>query len=79
MPNLINVLKASQDQSIDQKKQTVEERKKAIEEALKGGDGMSWGTVMIFSCEKDCCVATEEGTEARDCWREELVLVQWDA
>lgn len=95
MPNLINILKntitstaiATSDQPGDQdqrRKKTREqmdgERKKAVEEALKGGgDGMSWGTVMIFSCEKDCCyVNADMGEESKECWREECVLVQWD-
>ncbi|EKM81971.1 hypothetical protein AGABI1DRAFT_112151 [Agaricus bisporus var. burnettii JB137-S8] len=95
MPNLINILKntitstaiATSDQPGDQdqrRKKTREqmdgERKKAVEEALKGGgDGMSWGTVMIFSCEKDCCYVTADmGEESKECWREECVIVQWD-
>lgn len=79
MPNLINVLKASQDKVEELKKQTEEERKRAVERALKGGDGMSWGTAMVFSCEKDCCISTEgERKELKECWREEIVLIQWD-
>ena len=79
--------------------QTDEERKRELERLLKGktvteidgkdaGDeeevrGMEWGTCMVFSCEKDCCLAdsTECGKdkeEAKECWREELVLVQWE-
>lgn len=67
MPNLINVL-----------------RRKAVERALKGvadpceggvAHGMEWGTCMVFSCENDCCV-DETGAEARECWREEAVLIQ---
>ncbi|KAJ3563791.1 hypothetical protein NP233_g8705 [Leucocoprinus birnbaumii] len=74
MPNLINILKQDKN-SNGNSKMTDEERKKAVERELKGGaDGMSWGTVMIFSCEKDCCL-DENGKE---CWREEVVLVQWD-
>lgn len=80
MPNLLNVLKR-----VDQaksKKPTEEERRQAVEEALKGNNaeerrGMEWGTCMVFSCEKDCCVG-DERKAARDCWREEVVLVQWD-
>ncbi|KAF5362146.1 hypothetical protein D9756_002543 [Leucocoprinus leucothites] len=85
MPNLINVLKSSQGGQSNgdgKKKSTVltdEERKKAVEKALKSGDGMSWGTVMIFSCEKNCCLSNAETTkEAKECWREEVVVVQWD-
>jgi pre-rRNA-processing protein TSR4 len=76
MPNLINVLRPAgeEDQS---KKLTDEERRKAVERALKGEDkdekrGMEWGTCLIFSCEKDCCV------NAKEVWMEEAVYVQWD-
>ncbi|KAF5328161.1 hypothetical protein D9619_013450 [Psilocybe cf. subviscida] len=82
MPNLINVLRASEsDGKKSTKKMTDEERRAAVERALKGQDkdarGMEWGTCMVFSCEKDCCV--EGGKEAKEAWREEVVLVQWDA
>jgi pre-rRNA-processing protein TSR4 len=79
MPNLINILRSGE----TEKKLTDEERRKAVEKALKGGDaldarGMGWGTCMIFVCEKDCCVDDDGEFEARECWREELVMVQWD-
>lgn len=77
MPNTINVLR---DGSTDAaKNMSDEERRKAVQEALKGGGGnrgMDWGTCMVFSCEKDCC--TENGQGAREAWKEEHVLVQWD-
>ncbi|KAF5313550.1 hypothetical protein D9619_013745 [Psilocybe cf. subviscida] len=87
MPNLINVLHAPESEGKDgengkksAKKMTDEERRAAVERALKGQDkdarGMEWGTCMVFSCEKDCCV--EGGKEAKEVWREEVVLVQWD-
>ncbi|KXN89390.1 putative 20S rRNA accumulation protein 4 [Leucoagaricus sp. SymC.cos] len=76
MPNLINILKTSPQDQPNDKKQTDEERKKVVEQALKSGDGMSWGTAMIFSCEKDCCLP--DGASGKECWREEVVLVQWD-
>jgi len=80
MPNLINILRSSETEK--EKKLTDEERRKAVEKALKGGSpdtmGMGWGTCMIFSCEKDCCIDDDGEFEARECWREELVLVQWD-
>ena len=79
MPNLINILRPRE---TDSNKMTDEERRKAVEIALKGGDnadnGMEWGTCMIFSCEKDCCNDDKGEFEAKECWREELVLVQWD-
>ncbi|KAF8915449.1 programmed cell death protein 2 [Mucidula mucida] len=74
MPNLINILKDASDKG---NALTDEERRKAVEKALKGDAetrGMDWGTVMVFSCEKDCC--TGEG--AKEAWREEHVLIQWD-
>jgi pre-rRNA-processing protein TSR4 len=61
---------------------TDEERRKMVEKALKGqevdGDGfrgMDWGTCMVFSCEKDCC-RDLDGRDAKECWREEVVLIQ---
>ncbi|KNZ80136.1 Programmed cell death protein 2-like [Termitomyces sp. J132] len=76
MPNLINVVKRPNDAG---KQATDEERRKAVERALKGGasdgSGMDWGTSMVFSCEKDCCF-DDNGKEAKECWREEIVLVQ---
>lgn len=82
MPNLINVLKGSGGKGTEGKKpQTDEERKKEVERMLKGGDveraGMEWGTCLIFSCAKDCCVK-DGGVPTKSCWREEEVLVQWD-
>ncbi|KAG6844553.1 hypothetical protein H0H87_005973 [Tephrocybe sp. NHM501043] len=76
MPNLINVLRRPADA---EKPLTDEERRKAVERALKGAPdkerGMEWGTSMIFSCEKDCCFDVD-GKQARECWREEVVLIQ---
>ena len=83
MPNLINVLRdAVKDKDIDVKKLTDEQRIKAVQEALKRSKepdsrGMEWGTCMVFSCEKDCCL-NDDGKEMKECWREECVLVQWD-
>jgi pre-rRNA-processing protein TSR4 len=76
MPNLINILTKHG----DKKTLTEDERKKAIERALIGGDGMGmeWGTCIVFSCEKDCCLDDDGKSEVQDCWREEVVLVQWD-
>lgn len=79
MPNLINVLRTGD----VAKKLTDEERRKEVERALKSGGasdvrGMEWGTCMVFSCAKDCCTDDAGEFEARESWREELVLVQWD-
>ena len=81
MPNLINILREGQKESAKDAKDA-EARRKEVEQALKGGKdpnarGMDWGTCLVFSCEKDCCVG-EDGKEAKDCWREELVLIQAD-
>ncbi|KAG2150234.1 programmed cell death protein 2 [Suillus bovinus] len=79
MPNLINVLRAS---IKDEETQlTDEQRMKVVQEVLQkkvASDkrGMEWGTCMIFSCEKDCCLDDDGGD--KECWREEFVLVQWD-
>jgi pre-rRNA-processing protein TSR4 len=64
-------------------KETDEERRKQIEKSFRKGEankdekrGMEWGTCLIFSCEKDCCL--EDGKEAQEVWREEVVYIQWD-
>lgn len=80
MPNLINVLRHIDEDKT--KKMTDDERRKVVEKALKSGDaeekrGMEWGTCLVFSCENDCC-ATDDGFEAREAWREEFVMIQWD-
>ncbi|KAI0028095.1 programmed cell death protein 2 [Vararia minispora EC-137] len=76
MPNLINVVKDYGQNVPPEVKDTEEERREALEKLLKGKDedarGMEWGTVLVFTCEKDCCPSVK----AR--WREEHVLVQWD-
>jgi len=84
MPNLLNVLKSS-DQDV-KKGQTDAERRAELQRlvsGLKGGGvkpeertGMEWGVCMIFSCKADC-TGTAEG-EDKTCWREEIVLIQWD-
>ncbi|KIJ20783.1 hypothetical protein PAXINDRAFT_65908 [Paxillus involutus ATCC 200175] len=83
MPNLINVLRDSvRDKDADARKLTDEQRIKAVQDALKrakepGSRGMEWGTCMVFSCEKNCCL-DEGGQDSKECWEEEYVLVQWD-
>ncbi|TFK25634.1 hypothetical protein FA15DRAFT_590061 [Coprinopsis marcescibilis] len=78
-PNLINVLRPKEGAN---QKLSDDERHKLVEQALKKGDqderrGMEWGTCMIFSCANDCCL--EDGQkEAKGCWREEKVFIQWD-
>ncbi|TRM65168.1 programmed cell death protein 2 [Schizophyllum amplum] len=66
----------------DNKTTDAEARRKELERALKGGKdadarGLDWGTCMVFSCAGDCCLG-EDGAEAKECWREELVMIQAD-
>ncbi|KAF9221417.1 hypothetical protein BS17DRAFT_785351 [Gyrodon lividus] len=83
MPNLINVLRDSViDKDVEVQKLTDEQRIKAVQDALKrakgpGSRGMEWGTCMVFSCGNNCCL-DEGGKDAKECWQEEYVLVQWD-
>ncbi|KAI0321022.1 programmed cell death protein 2 [Amylostereum chailletii] len=80
MPNLINVLKDRAGEEGGDQKISDEERRKAVQRLLKGegdGRGMEWGTVMIFSCEKDCCEG--KGEARKSGWSEEEVRVQWDS
>lgn len=43
-------------------------------------DLMEWGTCLIFTCSKDCCQleGSQKQEELKECWREEIVLVQWE-
>jgi pre-rRNA-processing protein TSR4 len=80
MPNLINVLRSG-DAANDKKDLTDDERRRIVEQELKRDGpgakrGMEWGTCLIFSCSKDCAVG-DDGKDAREVWREEVVLVQW--
>lgn len=80
MPNLINVLRPKNTGAT--KKLTDEERRREVAAALKRNNaderrGMEWGTCLVFSCERDCCVRDDGGAE-KECWREEFVLIHWD-
>ena len=89
MPNLIHVLQQSCTSTAgnegDWKNKTDEERKSELQRILKVNRkqtgsterGMEWGTCMIFSCEKDCCV-DENNQNTKECWAEELVMIQWE-
>ena len=84
MPNLINVLRPTWEEKFPEGKMTNAERRKQVEKSLEKSEvnkydkrGMEWGTCLIFSCEKDCCV--EDGREVKEVWREEVVYLQWDA
>ncbi|KAG8959735.1 hypothetical protein FRC03_007552 [Tulasnella sp. 419] len=91
MPNMISVLKRPSDGK--QKKQSEVERRNELARVLlkqdTGGNkesgettasqqlGMEWGTCFVFSCLNDC--ALEDGSkEVKSCWREEIVMVQWE-
>ncbi|KAH9036316.1 programmed cell death protein 2 [Lactarius pseudohatsudake] len=79
MPNLINILGTGSSADGD-RATTEEERKEVVRKLLKGeahGHGMEWGTILVFSCEKDCCLGLGN-KEKQDAWSEELALVQWD-
>lgn len=91
MPYLINLLRTpSESDEARAANLTLEERRKEVErlvKGLKGGvraeemTGQEWGTCLLFTCEDDCCMEkNEQGEhwEARACWREEVVLVQWE-
>lgn len=49
----------------------------AKEKALER-TGMEWGTVLVFTCRGNCCAGRVDDPSAKDCWQEELVLVQWE-
>jgi len=49
----------------------------AKEKALER-TGMEWGTVLVFTCRDNCCAGRVEEPRAKECWQEELVLVQWE-
>ena len=82
MPNLISILRPVQKQT--KEAQTDAERRQEIEQLIKGNTskgalGMEWGTCMVFSCAKDCCMDENRGSEKlTECWREEYLLVQWE-
>jgi pre-rRNA-processing protein TSR4 len=71
MPNLNNILRknAREDELVG-----LTEKERV--DRIKNTAGMDWGTCLIFSCSKDCCL--ENGKDAKDCWREEVVLIQQD-
>lgn len=49
-------------------------------EALKRKTGLCWSTVMIFVCEKDCCIPRggTAGNKEGETWREEWVGMQFE-
>jgi pre-rRNA-processing protein TSR4 len=80
MPNLINILGRDLSTGGEDVPTTNEQRKEAVRQLLKGdpdGRGMEWGTILVFTCEKDCCIGPGN-KEKQGAWTEELVLVHWD-
>ncbi|GJJ11202.1 hypothetical protein Clacol_005434 [Clathrus columnatus] len=71
MPNIINLFRAQKRKTEESKSAPPKNEEEQRRELLN--TGMEWGTCLIFSCIDDCCSAGET-----ECWREELVLVQWD-
>lgn len=80
MPNMLNTLRRHS--RAKPKKQSDEERRAELARSLARDQTaaerleMEWGTCLVFCCLPNC--ATREGSEARECWREELVHVQWE-
>jgi pre-rRNA-processing protein TSR4 len=80
MPNLINVLGKDLNTGGEDMSTTNGQQNEAVRQLLQGdpdGRGMEWGTILVFSCEKDCCVGPGS-KEKQGTWTEELVLVHWD-
>jgi pre-rRNA-processing protein TSR4 len=80
MPNLINILGKETGTGEEDNTTTDEQRKETVQRLLKSdpeGRGMEWGTILVFSCEKDCCLGPGN-KEKQGAWSEELVLVHWD-
>jgi pre-rRNA-processing protein TSR4 len=81
MPNLINILGRGSSSGGEDDTTTDEQRKEAVQRLLKKSDpegrGMEWGTILVFTCEKDCCLGPDN-KEKQGAWSEELVLVHWD-
>ena len=80
MPNLINILGRDLNTGGEDIPTSNERRNEAIRRLLQGdseGRGMEWGTILVFTCEKDCCIGPDN-KEKQGAWAEELVFVHWD-
>ncbi|KAI0272649.1 programmed cell death protein 2 [Gloeopeniophorella convolvens] len=80
MPNLINIMSGDSNTDSRDGPTTDEQRQEQVRKLLKGetdGRGMEWGTILIFSCERDCCLGPGN-REKQEAWNEELVFVHWD-
>lgn len=99
MPNLINVIRAARKAAVSSgaEKGMKPGSKSTTTTKINGnedeGDGdMEWGTVLIFTCSKDCCrmlkssdggssnggEASKGWEDVQAAWKDEYVLVQWD-
>lgn len=80
MPNLINILGRDPNIGREEIPTTIGQQTEGVRRLLQGnpdGRGMEWGTILVFTCEKDCCVGPGN-KEKQGAWTEELVLVHWD-
>lgn len=82
VPSLINILRPhtlsttgedgvqGKDIGKDVRNMSEKERKEELEKIAKGevDEGMEWGSILVFSCERDCVGV-----------REEWVGVEWEA
>jgi pre-rRNA-processing protein TSR4 len=87
VPHLISVLQSSSD---SKKSVDVKQRSKKTEAGNDGTEGptaqeralektgMEWGTILIFTCRDNCSAGRVDDPTAKECWQEELVLVQWE-
>jgi pre-rRNA-processing protein TSR4 len=63
---------------------TVGESKAETETDSEIEGDMEWGTILVFSCIKDCCkakasAANGKWVDVQAAWKDEYVVVQWDA
>ena len=93
MPHLISVLQSSLDADLGPKRSADVKRLVGKTEEAEGDGkekgptakeqalertGMEWGTVLVFTCRDNCCTGRVDDPSAKECWQEELVLVQWE-
>lgn len=91
VPHLISALLITSGPDLDSKKSVEANKLLGKTEAAGNGKegptakekalertGMEWGTVLVFTCGENCCAGRVEDPTAKECWQEELVLVQWE-
>ncbi|KAG8887536.1 hypothetical protein FRB98_009442 [Tulasnella sp. 332] len=77
MPNILNVLKSCHTSAGTKERVQPSRAGRAMHEDVM--PGMEWGTCMVFSCRDDCRIEDHHNRkEVDECWREEVVLVQWE-